>query len=184
VRSSRSRRSRTSESIVVRDATVADARGILGVRARSWRAAYAHVFAVEQLEGLTQSAGEWVAWWEGVIGTPRAQSHVFVVERAATVVGFAHLGSARGDEEDTVGELYAIYVDPSAWGEGIGQALMGETLGRLRAEGFGVAMLWVLEDNPRTRRFYETSGWRPDGGAQHEELLGTLVNEVRYRITL
>jgi RimJ/RimL family protein N-acetyltransferase len=61
---------------------------------------------------------------------------------------------------------------------------MRETLGRLRAETFHDAVLWVLEDNPRTRRFYELAGWRADGAVKDEEWLGKPVREVRYRITL
>jgi hypothetical protein len=61
---------------------------------------------------------------------------------------------------------------------------MSETLARLRGEGFPEAILWVLEDNPRTRRFYELAGWRADGGAKEEEWLGTSIREVRYRIDL
>ena len=183
-RSSRSRRSRTSESPVVRAATVSDARGILDVRARSWQVAYAHVFPAEQLARLTEDADGWITWWEETISAPELHTHVLVVERAASVVGFAHLGSARDGEPDTAGELYAIYVDPSWWGEGVGRALMSESLRRLRAEGFEQAMLWVLEDNPRTRTFYELSGWHVDGAAKDEEWLGTRIHEVRYRITL
>ena len=47
-----------------------------------------------------------------------------------------------------------------------------------------LAALWVLEDNPRTRRFYELAGWSCDGGSKDEEWLGTSVREVRYRINL
>jgi hypothetical protein len=42
----------------------------------------------------------------------------------------------------------------------------------------------VLEDNPRTRRFYELAGWHADGAAKEEEWLGTTIREVRYRIDL
>ena len=97
-------------------------------------------------------------------------------------VGFAHLGASR--ENANEGELYAIYVVPGAWGRGAGRALMEETLARLRTDGFQEAVLWVLEDNPRTRRFYELAGWRTDGGSKNEEWLGTRVDEVRYRISL
>jgi len=61
---------------------------------------------------------------------------------------------------------------------------MAEVVTRLRNEGFGEAILRVLEDNPRTRRFYELAGWRVDGGSKDEEWLGTLVREIRYRIAL
>jgi hypothetical protein len=46
------------------------------------------------------------------------------------------------------------------------------------------AMLWVLEGNPRTRRFHELAGWRLDGAAKDETVLDMPVREVRYRIAL
>ncbi len=100
-----------------------------------------------------------------------------------TLEGFAHIGLAR-DEPDTCGELYMLYVAPEAWGKGVGRALMSSLLGLLAASGFEEAILWVLEDNPRTRRFYELAGWHEDGGVKDEEWLGTAVREVRYRIAL
>ena len=68
-------------------------------------------------------------------------------------------------------------------GRGIGHALMAETLSRLRADGFSEAILWVLEDNPRTHRFYELAGWRADGASKDEEWLDRTVREIRYRIS-
>jgi RimJ/RimL family protein N-acetyltransferase len=61
---------------------------------------------------------------------------------------------------------------------------MVEALERLRRLGFEEATLWVLEDNPRARRFYEIAGWRPDEIVKEDEFLRTRVREVRYRIEL
>jgi RimJ/RimL family protein N-acetyltransferase len=61
---------------------------------------------------------------------------------------------------------------------------MAAALGALRASGFATASLWVLEDNPRARRFYEREGWRHDGAKREEEFLGVPISEVRYRIEL
>jgi GNAT superfamily N-acetyltransferase len=83
-----------------------------------------------------------------------------------------------------VGELYAIYVTPDAWGTGAGRALMAEHLERIWRSGFDEAVLWVLDDNPRARRFYEAAGWTTDGAAKDYQLLGTPVRVVRYRIEL
>jgi hypothetical protein len=44
-------------------------------------------------------------------------------------------------------------------------------------------MLWVLDDNPRARRFYEREGWHPDGSAE-SDYLGLTVPLVRYRMLL
>jgi GNAT superfamily N-acetyltransferase len=154
------------------------------VRARSWQVAYAHAFPAEELERQRDAAGEWVGWWETRIAAPAPHEQAIVAERAGEVLGFAHLGSAREEPVEDVGELYAIYVLPDAWSGGVGRALMDEVLARLRDERFPEAILWVLEDNPRTRRFYELAGWHADGGVKDEEWLGTAIREVRYRIDL
>ena len=90
-----------------------------------------------------------------------------------------HLGDTAGQ-----GELYAIYVLPEAWGSGAGPLLMAAALSALRENGFAVAILWVLEDNPRAQRFYEREGWTRDGGRREEEFLGVTITEIGYRITL
>jgi len=51
----------------------------------------------------------------------------------------------------------------------------------LRESGYREVILWVLEDNPRARRFYEREGWALDGGRKEDEFLGVQVTEVRYR---
>ena len=61
---------------------------------------------------------------------------------------------------------------------------MAAALEKLRTSGFDTATLWVLEDNPRARRFYEREGWNTDGRRRDEEMLGVTVTEVRYRIAL
>ena len=82
-----------------------------------------------------------------------------------------------------MGELFAIYVDPEAWGRGAGRALMDTALASLR-EHFDEAVLWVLEDNPRTRRFYELAGWVHDGGRDTFSRWDVDAPVVRYRIAL
>ena len=88
------------------------------------------------------------------------------------MLGFASLGPSR--DEHGVGELYAIYVDPDEWSRGAGRALIERAEERL-AEEYAEATLWVLEDNPRARRFYEAAGWQPDGARQSVERLGVVT---------
>jgi RimJ/RimL family protein N-acetyltransferase len=56
-------------------------------------------------------------------------------------------------------------------------------LGELHAH-YAAAVLWVLDDNPRARRFYEKHGWSPDGATKTGRHLGVDTAEVRYRISL
>ncbi len=56
---------------------------------------------------------------------------------------------------------------------------------RLLAEGFDTAVLWVLDDNPRARRFYERHGWAASGiGANFDDYCDVQVPEVEYRKVL
>ena len=54
----------------------------------------------------------------------------------------------------------------------------------LRRLGHRNVVLWVLEDNPRARRFYERAGWEADGAQRGIEIFGMTVPEVRYAKTL
>lgn len=150
----------------------------------AWRGAYAHIFAAEKLARLADEVERSAAFWRRVIAT--GDRHVVVAERCERVVGFANFGRTLDDDVDEhrVGQLIAINVVPEAWGAGAGRALMNEVLAGLRRDAFEEAILWVVEDNPRARTFYEHSGWRTDGAAKNDTLLGTTVREVRYRRAL
>jgi GNAT superfamily N-acetyltransferase len=161
----------------VRPAVVADAAAIADVHTRTWQAAYEHAFGAERLARI--DASRRVASWTRVLEGGEA---VFVAEEDGRVVAFVSVGAA--GEHDGIGELYAIYALPEVWGSGAGPALMQAAVGSLRDAGYSEAILWVLEDNPRARRFYEREGWTLDGAAKEDELLGVVVTEVRYRIKL
>ena len=118
-------------------------------------------------------------WREGIA----AGRAIIVSEDGGAVEGFAAFGPARDEEAKGVGELYAIYVDPALWGRGRGRELIRLAEEALRESDFAEAILWVLEDNLRARRFYEASGWRADASRQIE-VLGADVPEVRYRKAL
>ena len=95
-----------------------------------------------------------------------------MAEGRGRTLGFVSVGPSR--DEHGVGELYAIYVDPDEWSRGAGRALIVRAEERL-AEQYAEATLWVLEENPRARRFYESAGWQPDGGRQKVERLGVVA---------
>ena len=170
----------------MRDAEPGDAAEIARVHITSWQGAYTHAFSAEALDGLSDQHASRTLQWERWLREERVRSAVLVAAREGEVVGFVHGGPARDDDVDgmRVSELAAIYVTPDAWGLGAGQLLMEAFLERMRAFGFSEAVLWVLDDNPRARRFYEAAGWRVDAAEKDDVLLGTPVREVRYRISL
>ena len=164
----------------VRAAGLDDAAALAEVHVRTWQAAYEHVFGRERLAGLDVEAR--AAHWRLWLSEPQPHEAVFVAEEAGRPVAFSWAGESR--EAADLGELYAIYALPEAWGSGAGPALMASALAALREAGFRAAVLWVLDDNPRARRFYEREGWATDGARREGEHLGVATAEVRYRIEL
>jgi GNAT superfamily N-acetyltransferase len=158
----------------VRVATREDAEAVEAIRIRGWQIAYRHLFPAAELDALPLDASR---WRDRLENPPRGWT-TFVVDAEAGVVGFATVGPSR--DLAGVGELYAIYVHPDAWSTGAGRALIERAEAELRTE-YEEAALWVLEDNPRARAFYERAGWSPDGARKAEERFGVRAAEVRYR---
>jgi len=162
----------------VRLGTADDALAIETIRVRGWQAAYRHVLPANELDAMPIDGSRWRLRLE----RPPAGWSTFVVENDdGRVVGFASVGPSR--DEPGVGELYAIYVDPNAWSTGAGRALIERSELQL-ARRYREATLWVLEDNPRARSFYERAGWHPDGARKAEVRWGVRAAEVRYRKAL
>lgn len=157
---------------MVRAATIDDAEAIARVQIESWRAAYPHLFSEEQLAGISlpERTENWRQWPS------------LVADVDGDIVGFVAVGPAH--DADAEGELWAIYVRPDRWGTGVGRALIEAGEARLRELGHTSAVLWVFEDNPRARRFYEAAGWVTDGAKRQAEIFGLSAPAVRYAKTL
>ncbi len=165
----------------IRPATTSDAREIAQVHVGSWQGAYAHLIPASDLDQLDVSQFEsWRA--RRLRAMDRANSETLVAIDDDGIAGFVDVGPTRDEHLDSarIGELYAIYLDPSRWDRGYGRSLIVEAESTMRRLGFESAMLWVLEENARARSFYEAAGWRPDGGRQLEKIINTELFEVRY----
>ncbi len=171
-------------AVAVREATPADAEAIARAHVRSWQVGYEGLMPRKVLGEL--SVYDRGRRWETILTADRsADTWTTVAEAGGEIVAFAGGGPSRDEDTAGGGELYAIYVAPEHWNEGVGSALMDDALRRLSVGGAAHATLWVLEDNARGRHFYERCGWSADGSRRPIELLGGVVTAmcVRYRIT-
>lgn len=151
-----------------------DADALAEVHVETWRKAYEGIFSSEFLTGLDSDAR--ARFWRR-----KLRSGALVNVIGSPVIGFCLAGDS---DEEGWGEIFAIYVHPDHWGEGFGHRLLRAGERQLRDAGHGRALLWVLRDNGRARRFYERQGWRVGGKIRVEEIGGIQVNEVRYEIGL
>lgn len=171
------------------------------VHVEAWRQGYAHIFPSSYLDSLDpEERGE---VWESRIadGTTEAigvdpeqpGAVTLVGELDGEVLSFGSYGPYRPVDDQTpadaraeaVSELWGINVHPDAWGTGLAQAMMATLLSRLATEHpEPTAILWVLADNARGRRFYDKVGWAPDGRTTTLEQAGLEIPELRYAIDL
>jgi len=171
------------EPFHIRAAESSDSEGIARVHTRSWQSAYRGLLPDEWLDALRWEDRK-IRWDAILSATPKKS--VFVATNAQNeIVGFASIGSSRDEdiEQNQIHELYAIYLTPEKWGMGIGSALFQAVL-REVPESARWLSLWVLEDNVRGRRFYESQGFTLDGATKMAEIDGYQLEEVRYRISL
>jgi GNAT superfamily N-acetyltransferase len=168
--------------VTVRAAVAADADAIGRVQVETWRVAYRGLLPDDVIGRFDVEARRQL-WREGLARVPRPGSATFVAELDGDVVGFASVGRSRDDEGGAEGELYAIYLHPSSWDQGIGRALLERAEESMREHGFERAILWVMEGNERGERFYRAAGWEHDG-RKVDAFQGTEVAELRYRKAL
>jgi GNAT superfamily N-acetyltransferase len=171
---------------VIRAATQADADGITDVQVASWRAGYAHVFPESVLFADDFDSSRRALWrsWRFSPGHRVAVAARPGGDGGDRVIGFCSYGPERERARGFTGrgEIWALYLHPDVWGSGIADDLIGFVEMRLKSEGFATAVLWVLDDNPRARRFYERNGWAATGlTANFDNYAGVSAPEVEYR---
>lgn len=152
------------------------------VHVRSWQSAYRELLSQDYLDALTPE--QRVRSWRRTLADTDWPRRGTVVAEDGDLVGFACIGPSRDAVPVHVGEISSMYVLPAHWGAGVGRRLMAAALASLRSAGCTEAQLWVLDTNARAIRFYESGGWRADGGAKTDEIGGVTITEVRYRCEL
>jgi GNAT superfamily N-acetyltransferase len=171
-----------SVEVKVRRAVLGDAKDIARLHTHCWRVAYRGILPDGYLDALDSRRR--FEMWQSIIGDSRLDdSPIFVAVDADNVVwGFASMGPTRDDDLSGLEffEMYAIYVHPDLWRQGVGAQLLAAALCDLPTTAPGLT-LWVLAENVIGRRFYHSHGFVADGESRFEEFDDTTLSELRYR---
>lgn len=143
----------------IRPAEPSDAHAIALVQVAGWHASYRGLMPDAVLDAFTIPVRD--AKWQQNLAEEIEGLRITVLVRDGRLIAFASSGPSR--KEPGVGELWALYVAPDAWGTGAGRALLDDALQHLATSGFATAILRVLAGNARAIRFYERAGFRRDG---------------------
>lgn len=163
----------------VREATDEDVMAIAQIHVAGWRTSYRGILPASLLEGLTVEE-RMTLWSDGIRGIGVS---TFVATNGARVVGFARICPPRAIAAPPAdaAEISHLYVDPALQGHGAGRMLLEHSLQEAQDRGYQSAILWVLAENHRARKFYESFGFVPDGAQRTDpEFLGGDAVEVRY----
>jgi ribosomal protein S18 acetylase RimI-like enzyme len=155
-----------------------DAPAIARVHVRSWQAAYEGVLPAEYLATLTTEKRE-VMWRELMA---RGSPQLLVARDEESIIGFVAFGPCR-DENAAAdrAEVWAIYVSPSHWSQGVGSQLCRQTREQLAEQGYCSVSLWVLTGNTRAIQFYAGVGFVADEESTKEVIVGgNALREIRY----
>lgn len=140
-------------------------RAALEVKNLGWRQTFDRYIADGWLDAMDSRLDQDVAAWVTALKRPghRTRTAVAITEDGE-VVGMASAAPVL-EESDRLAtgakwELFTLYVARAWQGSGVARRLADDVLGD------DPALLWVLEDNPRARAFFEKLGFAPDGARE------------------
>jgi ribosomal protein S18 acetylase RimI-like enzyme len=168
-------------AIKLRQARRGDEPGVAAVHVRSWQEAYRDLMPADFLAGLDPRDRAARYEFEGGEGAPTTVVATVEDDGEEAIVGFVTFGRSRDEDVLGMGEVYALYVDPTRHQAGAGRLMMAEARRRLLDAGITDAVLWVLDGNDRAAAFYEREGWRRDGATREENPYDIVSNVSRFR---
>lgn len=138
------------QDIIIRNATVSDARWIASIQVHSWKTTYTGIISEKYLDTLDINQGE-DKWSERI----KNWSTINIAESWELVWFIDYWKSREKTEYDW--EIYALYILQEFQGKWIGRKLFLSAIDALIKKGYKSIYLWVLAENP-ARWFYEKMG--------------------------
>lgn len=170
-------------SYAVRPASARDAKAIAEIHVATWQATYKDLMPDDYLKSMTLDKRQ--AYWREAIEYSEPQ--LLVATENDKVVGFVGFDRSRdAGTKSSVGEIWALYVLPAHWGQGVGVALWDGAREGLKEEGCTQVTLWVLLHNERALRFFEHSaGFKREMPSLKTTAFGaTRLEELRLKRTV
>ena len=143
--------------MIIRKATINDAKEIAKVHVDTWKSAYKDIICNEYLERLSYENRE--KSWKSMLDNDMGLRIIYVAEEEnETIVGFISGGYEKKDTEIKNAEIYGFYVLKDYQNSGIGKILFKKILESFNNLNLQSVSLWALNDNYGGRKFYESNG--------------------------
>ncbi|GLJ62641.1 MULTISPECIES: GNAT family N-acetyltransferase [Microbacterium] len=162
----------THADVLVRPVRDVDVEALGRVHAKVWHETYDQLISKATLENVSPKRLAEL-WTHYTALGPEYRMAAALVD--GEIIGFAGSGPARDTDAPAARELYFVYLLDSWHRKGIGRALFDAVV-----EKDEPLYLWLAEQYPGARDFYEKRNLRLDGGRREEAFLGETITEVRY----
>lgn len=139
---------------------------------KSWKYAYNGIIPKDYLDGI--SGDSWLPHFEN------KEMFSLVLLENDRFIGTSSYCKSRSEEFSGFGEIVSIYLLPEYIGKGFGARLFEATLNELIKLGYRNVFLWVLEENTRARRFYESRNFKLSDKFNFINIGGRNLKEVAY----
>lgn len=144
----------------LRDYQTTDKPQLLKISLRTWEPVFKGLQTSLSPEIYELFVPDWVAQQTQSINLVCGDTSidVIVAESEGQISGFSAIKS---HPDDSIGEIYMIGVDPDYQRRGVGRALIETSLARIKANGFGLAMVETGGDpgHAPARATYERMGF-------------------------
>lgn len=169
-------------SLTIRPATSDDIADLARIHLCSKQKAYSGSVDEAYLQSLTQQDFE--AMWSNYLNADDASQCIACIDDMP--VGFISFGRLRTPPPGTsrirplyAAEIFAIYLHPDYWQQGIGQKLMLHAVSLLGDQKLKSLCLWVIDGNKNAQKFYDALGGQRIG-KRNIEVGPSKVKELCY----
>jgi ribosomal protein S18 acetylase RimI-like enzyme len=162
----------------IRPAETSDIDDLIKINIAVWRSTYREMIHDDVLNSMTPNSLR-NKWERTVADTESADRRCYVAVLNGDLVGYVVCGKNRDENVPFDWELYAIYLLAEHQGKGIGKQLFKRAIEDMKGREVRSFILFVLEENHATRKFYEL--FKPDHQTQRiVELAGRPYAEIGY----
>ena len=148
-------------ALEIREATEADIPDIAKIHVAGWHGAYGGIVDQSYLDDFTVEMR--IPKWKEHFYSGESNTLLAYIDGKA--VGFVDYGSLKTPPAGMSkirplysAEIYALYLEPEFYRQGIGTALMQKAMVNLQEQKHQSVCLWVLDKNKRGCTFYEATG--------------------------
>ena len=150
-------------NVKIRKAVVTDASAVATININTWKVAYKGIIPQVHLDSL--SINDKIPRWEkAILDLTVNKKELFIAEisdlNGSEIIGFSMGGPSQFEENKIDGDLYAIYVLPKYWKQGIGTLLFNSVIKYFLNKNFKTMVIWALKENS-AGKFYKKMGGIP-----------------------